>query len=147
MGHSRARVLVAVTLMLATLGTFGTTSATAAPTAQQAAAAPVEVRYTTLVAGKKNLLGMNLKPTAKLTDTATGAPLAGFTVLFYLRNNPYIPHMCGGVTNAAGVATCGGVQEQFYVLQKRGYEAQFGGKDVGDVYYRSSQDVVGLFGS
>ena len=146
MGHSRARALVVITSLLAAFGTIGTTSATAAAPSQESAAAPSEFRYTTLVAGKRNILGMNVKPTAKLTDTLTGAPLAGQVVLFYLPGNQMLPHMCGGVTNAAGVATCGGVREQFYVLQYRGYDAQFHGKDVGDVYYRGSGDTVGLFG-
>jgi hypothetical protein len=88
---------------------------------------------------------MNVKPRAKVTDAVTGAPLAGLQVAFYL-GNELLPPMCGGVTNAQGVATCGGVREQVYVFQARGYEAQFHGKLVGEVYYHSSQDSVGLFG-
>jgi len=147
MGFSRGRLLAGVGIIVAALVPVGSATATAAPVPEAAAAVPSEFRYTTIVAGKKNVLGMNLKPTAKVTDTVTGAPLAGLQVLFYLRNNPFIPHMCGGITNAQGVATCGGVREQMYVLQKNGYIAQFGGREVGQIYYRSSSDEVMVFGS
>ncbi len=147
MGYSRGRFLAAAGIMVAVLVPVGSASATAASAVEAAAAVPSEYRSTTIVAGKKNVFGMNLKPTAKVTDTLTGAPLAGLSVVFYLRNNPYIPHMCGGVTNAQGVATCGGVREQMYVLQKNGYIAQFGGIEVGPIYYRPSSDEVMVFGS
>jgi hypothetical protein len=140
-------LLAAAGIMVAVLVPVGSEAATAAPAVDAAAAVPSEYRYTTIVAGKKNVFGMNLKPTAKVTDTLTGAPLAGLSVVFYLRNNPFIPHMCGGITNAQGVATCGGVREQMYVWQKNGYIAQFGGKEVGQIYYRSSSDEVTVFGS
>ena len=147
MGYSRGRLLAAAALTVAALVPLGPAPASAAPPAGTSAAAPSEYRNTTIVAGKKNLLGMNLKPTAKLTDALTGAPLAGLQVLFYLRNNLGVPHMCGGLTNAQGVATCGGVRDQMYVLQKKGYIASFGGAEVGTVYYRGSDDEVTLFGS
>jgi len=146
MGHSRVRVPIVAALLLAAFGTFGTTSATAAPVSKAAAAAPTENRDTAIVAGKKNLLGMNLKPTARLTDAATGDPLVGFTVSFYYLNQ-VLPPFCSAVTNAVGVATCGGVREQIGVIQNRGYDAQFQSKQVGDVYYSWSTDEVGLFGS
>jgi hypothetical protein len=134
-------------ITLAALTPFGSAPASATPASQLAAAAPIEIRATTLVAGKKNLLGMNLKPTATLTDTVTGEPLVGHVVLFYLRNSEWLPPMCGGVTNALGVATCGGMREQMFVLQARGYRASSNPKEVGNIYYRSSTDEVGLFGS
>ena len=145
MGKFRGRLLVAA-LALTALVPVGSAQAVA-PDAP-AAAESAQLRQVKVVAGKKNLLGMNLKPTATLTDALTGAPLEGFPVLFYLRNNPVgIPHMCGGYTNAKGVAKCGNLQVQMYVLQRNGYLATFQGQEIGDVFWSGASDEVALFGS
>lgn len=145
MGKTRGRLLVAA-LALTALAPVGSAQA-AAPEAP-AAAEPSEYRQAKIVAGKKNLLGMNLKPTATLTDAVTGAPLVGFPVLFYLRDNPVgIPHMCGGYTNAKGVAKCGNLRIQSYVLQRNGYLASFQSQEVGGVFWFGGSDEVSLFGS
>ncbi|HET9422841.1 MAG TPA: hypothetical protein VFO49_16995 [Nocardioides sp.] len=146
MGHTRGRLFLVVMMALAALATFGPSPASAAP------AAAVEDRTTTLVAGHPNALGVhvNLLPRAKLTDTATGAPLAGQVVAFVV-GRPYAGSyaVCWGTTDAAGVAKCGGPRVFQDILQigwmtPASYQAVYSGATVGDVRYARSTDIVKL---
>ena len=149
MGAPRARTVWIALLIVAALGLVGPA------TVHGAAAAPAvgQARGTTLEAGQPNLLRIHLSlaPRAKLTDSVTGAPLAGQLVRFFRipTNNLPIPNptACYAYTNAAGVAKCGGlgVVRDFLFSGAR-YRAEFSGAVVGDITYSPSEDIVRLYG-
>jgi hypothetical protein len=60
---------------------------------------------------------------AGLTETSTGAPIAGRTVVMRTSAGP----ACQAVTNAAGVATCDGVGAALQIVVDNGYTASFAG--------------------
>jgi hypothetical protein len=144
MGNTRGRLLVAAALTVAALIPFGSAQAAAVGGPQTETS---ESRNSVTLAGGRNIFGMNLKPRARITDAVTGAPLAGAQVSFFLPQSEFVPPICTAVTNAQGVATCGGVREQIYVFQSRGYRAEFQGGAIGDIFYWPSKDLVGLFGA
>ncbi len=109
-------------------------------------AATTESRDSAILAGGRNLFGDEPGAQGEAHRRRDRGPLAGTSVSFFLPNSEFVPPNCTGVTNAQGVATCGGFREQLYVFQSRGYRAEFGGGPVGDIFYWPSKDSVGLFG-
>jgi hypothetical protein len=143
MGRFGGRLTLAVALTTAAIGMLGTTPATAGAAAQ----VTEETRPTTLVAGHPKLLGLtvSLKPAARLTDGVTGQPLAGLEIQFWPNGDAIFP-LCEGITDAQGIAKCGGPMEQWQVLVGRGYEAVFSPVAVGDIWYELSRDRTRLLG-
>ena len=89
-----------------------------------------------------------MQPRAKLTDTLTGAPLAGQRVEFWMNLGP-LPAagpICVAFTDAVGVAKCSvGVRDVIAFMQV-GYEARYNSTLVGEVMHRSSSDLVKFLG-
>jgi hypothetical protein len=149
MGASRVRTVLIAALTVAALGLIGPAPAQGS----EAPPAAAETRATTLEAGQPNLfrIHLSLAPRAKLTDSVTGAPLAGQLVRFFripTHNLPLPnPTACYAYTDAAGVAKCGGlgVVRDFLFSGAR-YRAAFPGATVGDVTYAPSEDIVRLYG-
>ena len=145
MGRSTGRRLVtALATTIATLTAF--VSLGAGPST----AAEIEFRDTTIVGGHPNPLKTHvvMQPRAKLTDTLTGAPLAGHRVEFWLDLGP-LPAggpMCVAFTDALGVAKCTVGYQDLAAAMQVGYEARHNSTRVGDVMYRSSSDLVTFLG-
>ena len=130
---------------------FTVVLATAALFAWSVPAHAVETHETTLVAGKPNLFGVhyNLSPQAKLTDNVTGKPIAGETIDFMAEApSGYLLPVCKGVTDAQGIAKCGGFGAVFKILQSpnKQYTAYYTGRIVGEIRYYDSFDTVLLGG-
>ena len=149
MGASRVRAVWIAGLLVAAVGLFG-------PAPAQGADAPpaaAETRATTLDAGVPNLfrVHLSLAPRARLTDSVTGAPLAGQLVRFFRIPTSDLPlpnpTACYGYTDAAGIAKCGGfgVVRDFLFSGAR-YRAAFPGATIGDITYSASEDIVRLYG-
>jgi hypothetical protein len=123
---------VAVVMVLAALGVWGAPSASAADE-------PLE-RSSKIVAGHPRLGAVPLSPAARLTDAVTGKPIPGQEVKIWVGQNIF---PCTGVTNANGVARCGGPQAAWILLLTRTLRVAYEGGMVGDIRYWHSIDEVG----
>jgi hypothetical protein len=138
MKHSRLRPLLTGLLAVTAFFVFS------------APAHAVEFRATTTVGGKPGLFGLNydMTPRAKVTETQTGNPVVGVTVQFQAEApSGYLLPVCSAVTNADGVAKCGGAKAVKAVLAimqspNKEYIAYFSGQQVGEVIWQDSYDRV-----
>lgn len=105
--------------------------------ASVAAHAQTEIA-TTLVAGPAianvDTLTITLTMNAMLTETESGAPVAGKKVDFFVGSSTR--EICTGVTNVNGQASCGGILGAVNATLNLGYRALF----VGDGFFATSSD-------
>lgn len=97
---------------------------------------------TTLVANPSILKVAGLKPyltlSARLTNTTTGAPIAGRPITFTAAGK----NVCTAYTNSNGEAACGGLAGTLQSVLSLGYTASF----YGDSTYLNSYGQAGLIG-